>query len=219
MVKNIGGGYIITSWRQHWDDPRTPKMGKYYVWVAVVIQVALSGFMISLGMFTVIFNFMNLALGIIPLVPPLDLRFWYYWVSPFFMVIHGIIGFVFAKAWHNLASYIPDNALHLVALAFFSLVIGFMLPMFWLSQLIFVNLMETWLNAFILNTLYWIVFMLSFFPGLLVIVAGGGVQLYKILRKEPIDSSIPALRGVRTSHFMVARVLHREQDRFREKDT
>jgi hypothetical protein len=136
------------------------------------------------------------------------------------MVIHGLIGFVFTKAWYNLAGYIQDNALQLIALAFLSLVIGFMLPMFWLPQLIFVFLMETWLNATILNNLYSIIFVVSFVPGLLVMVAGGGVQLYKILRKDPIvDASEATPRGVRTSHFVLARALHREQDRFRETDS
>ncbi len=175
--------------------------------------------MISLGVFTLAFNFVNLGLGIIPPVFPLDLRFWYYWIGPLFTVIHGSIGFVFAKAWHNLARYIQDNALHLIALAFLSIVIGFMLPMFWLSQLVFVWMMEIWLNAFILNNLYSTIFVLSFFPGLLVIVAGGGVQLYKILRKDPIVDSSVAPRGVRTSHFVLAKALHREQDRFRETDS
>lgn len=176
--------------------------------------------MIALGAITLAYNFVNLGLGIIVPVPPMDLRFWYYWVGPFFMVIHGIVGFVFAKAWYNLAGYIQDNALHLIALAFLSLVIGFMLPMFWLSQLIFVFLMEAWLSAFILNSLFSIIFVVSFVPGLLVIVAGGGVQLYKILRKDPIvDASETAPRGVRTSHFVLARALHREQDRFRETDS
>ncbi len=195
-------------------------MGRYYVWVAVVIQVGLSGFMMSLGVFTLVFNFVNLMLGIITPVPLLDLRFWYYWLGPFFMVIHGSIGYIFAKAWHNLAGYIIDNALQLIALAFLNLVIGFMLPMFWISQLVFVWFMEIWLNAFILNTLYSIIFVASFFPCLLVIVAGGGVQLYKILRKDPIvDASDTAPRGVRTSHFIVAKALHREQDRFRDTES
>ena len=176
--------------------------------------------MVSLGVFSLAFNFLNLRLGIIPPVPPLDLRFWYYWVGPFFMVIQGSIGFVFAKAWHNLAGNIQDNALHLIALAFFSWVIGFMLPMFWLSQLVFVWMMEIWLNAFILNNLYWIIFALSFFPGLIVVVAGGGVQFWKIIRKDPIDEPpIASPRGVRTSHFVLARALHREQDRFRDTDS
>jgi hypothetical protein len=210
----------MSSWRKHWDDPRTAKMGRYYVWVAVVIQVALSGFMMSLGVFILAFNFVNLGLRIVTPIPPLNLGFWYYWVGPFFMVIHGIIGFVFARAWHNLAGNIQDNAFLLIALAFLSLVIGFMLPMFWLPQLVFVYLMEIWLNASILNNLFSIVFVVSFFPGLMVIVAGGGVQLYKILRKDPIvDASEAAPRGVRTSHFVLAKALHREQDRFRETDS
>ena len=195
-------------------------MGRYYVWVAVIIQAGLSGFMISLGVFILAVNFVNLGLRIITPVPPLNLGFWYYWVGPFFMVIHGIIGFVFAKAWHNLAGYIQDNALHLIALAFLSLVIGFMMPMFWLSQLVFVYLMEIWWNASFLNNLFSIVFVVSFFPGLLVIVAGGGVQLFKVLRKDLSgDSSDGAPRGVRTSHFVLAKALHREQDRFRETDS
>jgi hypothetical protein len=207
----------MSSWRQHWDDPRTPKLGRYYVWGAVVIQVALSAFMVSLGVFMLAFNFVNLGLGIIALVPLLDLRFWYYWGGPCFMVIQGSIGFVFAKAWHNLAGNIHDNALHLIALAFFSWVIGFMLPMFWLSQLIFVWMMEIWLNAFILNNLYWIIFVLSFFPGLIVVVAGGGVQFWKIIRKDPIANPPAASpSGVRNMHFVLARALHREQDRFRD---
>lgn len=176
--------------------------------------------MIALGVFTLAYNFVNLRFGIITLVPPLDLRFWFYWLSPFFMMIHGIIGFVFAKAWHNLAGYIQDNALQLLALAFLSLVIGFMLPMFWLWQLIFVFSMGAWSYMSILSNLYSIIFVVSFVPDLLVIVAGGGVQLYKVLRKDPsIDSSDAVPHGFRTSHFVLSKALHREQDRVRETDS
>jgi len=156
----------------------------------------------------------------ITLVPPADLRFWFYWTGPLFVVIHGSIGLIFAKAWHNLTFNICDNALHLITVAFLSLVIGFLLPTIWVSQLVYSWMTEIWMNAFILNNFHLIIIELGFLPGLLVLVSGGGVQFYKIIRKDPIDvPPAPPPRGVRTSHFLLTKALHKEQDRFRDTDS